>query len=192
MKMKKGFVVAIGAIGIIALVASGAMIDYLSNTVITKTTVEGPPLELSIKDEEGNWVKPYDEPMDFGTIHGSDNISWEYMITKLAHMESDNSDVQLEGELICKIHCPDGAGTKEIDYINITIVCEDIDLNESLCYTNDGNDSNDDFKVSDKGDYLQFDYVLQILFNQWGCTGKFEIIFNKYALGEYTTVLQVV
>ena len=129
--------------------------------------------------------------MDFGIIYGSDNISWEYMVTKLAHSEPENSNIQLEGVLICKIHCPDGASTKEIDYIDFTLECPEIGLYDLLNYTNDGNDSNDDFKLSDKGDYLEFEYDLQVQYNQWGLSGEILIIFNKYALGEYTTFMLI-
>lgn len=189
--MKKRILLIVAGVIILSVVTSGTIIEYLSNTVKTKTVVEGPPLELTIKDENDEWVQPLDTPMYLGTIYGTDNASWDYKITKLAHSEGGNSEIQLVGTLETKLFCEDGIGTKEIDAIIVTVNCSEIDLEETYQFTNDDDADNDDFKPSDKGDYLEFELDTNIRYDQWGYVGTIFIVFNQYAMGEYTASMEI-
>jgi hypothetical protein len=189
--MKKSIILIVAGVVILSVVTSGTIIEYLSNVVKTKTVVEGPPLELTIKDENDDWVKPFDTPLSLGSIYGTDNASWEYKITKLAHSEAGNAEIQLVGTLETKLFCEDGIGTKEIDTILVTVSCPEIELEKTYRYSNDDNADNDDFKPSDRGDYLEFELDTQIRYDQWGYLGTVFIVFNQYAMGEYTASMEL-
>ena len=187
---KKSIIIALVVLTTFSLIASGQMLSYLSNSSQAKANVEGPPLKLEYNDA-GTWRECSANPLDLGTMYGTDVASWEYKVTKLAHSESDNSDIQIQGTLRGELYCPLGISIDEISEVTVSANCPAIGYSEVFEYTNDGDSGNDDFTPTDLGNKLRFEHDTLVLYKQWGYKGEITITFSPYAYGEYTATLQI-
>ena len=174
------------------LLASAATLSYLSNQAQAKIKVDEPPVILEYYDAvSSTWKKFETGTLDLGSIYGSDSSSWKYKVTKLAHSEPGNNEVQIEGTLWGKLYCADGIGLADLDKVSVYAECPALGYTETFDWTNDGDASNDDFTPVDMGNWLKFEHETKILYSQWGYKGTITLVFDQYAYGEYELTMQI-
>ena len=174
------------------LIASAATLTYLSNQAQAKVKVDEPPVTLEYYDTASStWKKFEVGVLDLGTIYGTDSAKWDYKVTKLAHSEAGNTDVQILGTLWGKLYCADGISLDDLDEVTVYAECPALSYTETFSWTNDGDDLNDDFTPVKIGNRLEFEHETKILYNQWGYKGYVEIVFDQYAYGDYEVTMQI-
>lgn len=191
MKYRK-LLVAMALFIAVGMIVSAATLGYLSNKAQAKVKVDDPVCTLEYYDTASStWKKFETGILDLGTIYGTDSAQWSYKVTKNAHSEAGNNDVQILGTLWGKLYCPGGIGLVDLTNITVYAECPALGYSEHFTWSNDADPSNDDFTPVDMGLWLKIEHETKILFSQWGYKGYVKLTFGQYATGDYSVEMQV-
>lgn len=193
-KQYRSLVVSIVMLVILASVASGAYILFLSNESNATASVEAPPLKMELYDE--GWRECTGTPLDLGAMYGTDIAEIDFKVTKLAHSESENTETQIEGDFTAKLTCdinddgnPDAIDKKELDKVEIDF--ENWDGTHAETITWEYGETND-FTITDNGKSLTVSIPTTLMYKQSGYRGTITITFDQYAYGEYSLSMQII
>lgn len=189
---KKTLAIALAGILACSFIGTAALVDHLSNEATADITVEGPPVELEAREgTSGTWGGGFTFTDAF---YGTETSIFQIKVTKLAEHNHDKAanygdyGPQIYGTLQAEIYCSDGisTGIQEFDEVRIKFWCNEIG------YTSDVF-SLDDFTVTRiNNNRVRIEGDTEILWDQWGYYGQFEIDWNQYATGNYTITMQIV
>lgn len=187
----------------VVLATAGYMV-FLSNPSETEVSVDSPLLSLETRSNgSSSWSLHEGEPLSLGSVYGTETVSWDFRVTKNAMDNSYYSDKdhygtgfdggQIVGEFQAVLSDTDGVvSLDELDSIVVEMSAPSSAV-ETLVWSNDGDSGNDDFVPVDVVDGgVRVVYPTVILHDQWGYQGSISLIFDEYAVGGYSIVMQVI
>ncbi len=189
---KKTLVMSVIAIIAFSFIGGAALVNYLSNEVTATVDVDSPPVKLETRaGTSGTWYESGE--IDLGAAYGTETSTFQIKVTKLAEDNPDKADdyteygPQISGTLSAEVYCPDGISTGLQEFDEVRIKFWDGQDYESETY------NLDDFTVTRiNNNRVTIEGLTEILWDQWGYYGQFEIDWNQYATGSYEITMQII